>query len=115
MNTQDDEPDDESNDYGRYKPENPTTGEDELWSIILDLVEQSCGGQKKDELDSWAISAYERVIIALEEAGFVKIDNQGRIGARILPRARKFRHGWKSTTGANGFSKRATNSRPCPN
>jgi hypothetical protein len=54
------------------------------------LVEQSCG-VTGDQLDSWAISAYERAIIELDEAGFVEIDPaSGRIFAKVLPKARKF-------------------------
>ncbi len=82
------EPDDESNDFGRYKPENQPTGEDELWAIVFALVEQSCRGID-DKLDSWAISAYERAIEMLAQAGFVEIETCGRIGATILPKARK--------------------------
>lgn len=85
-----DEPD-ATNDRGRYSPECKPTGEDELWALILDLVEQSCGIKGGEELDSWATSAYERAIIALEEAGFVEIDPAcGRICAKVLPAARKF-------------------------
>ena len=79
-----DEPD-ATNDRGRYSPECKPTGEDELWALILDLVEQSCGIKGGEELDSWATSAYERAIIALEEAGFVEIDPAcGRICAKVL-------------------------------
>jgi hypothetical protein len=108
-----DEPDDESDDHGRYEPENPATGEDELWSIILDLVEQSCG-QKEDELDSWAISAYKRAIIALEEAGFVKIEPGGRIYVKILPEARKFQAWMKTTNGASVSERPGICWRPSP-
>lgn len=82
------EPDETKGD-GRFSPECGPTGEDELWAIILALVEQSCG-VGDDELDSWATSAYERAIEALDHAGFVKINGKGRIGATILPKARKF-------------------------
>jgi hypothetical protein len=82
---------DESTDYGRYSPECTPSGEDELWGIILDLVEQSCGVKTGDELDSWATGAYERAILALAEAGFVEIDPaSGRIYAKLLPKAHKF-------------------------
>ena len=91
----DEEPEDESNDFGRYKPENEPSGEDELWAMIFALVEQSCG-VKDDKLDSWAISAYERAIEMLAQAGFVEIDADGRIGATILPKARKF-EAWMET------------------
>jgi len=83
------EPEDQSNDFGRYRPENPPTGEDKLWALVLALVEQSCWVQG-DKLDSWAISAYEHAIEALAEAGFVELDAGGRIGATILPKAREF-------------------------
>jgi hypothetical protein len=91
----DKEPDDESNDFGRYKPENEPSGEDELLAVIFALVEQSCG-VKDDKLDSWAISAYERAIEMLAEVGFVELDGDGRIGATILPKARKF-EAWMET------------------
>ncbi|MBV9491765.1 MAG: DUF2442 domain-containing protein [Verrucomicrobia bacterium] len=85
------EPPDETNEWGRYSPACKPTPEDEFWAIVLALVQQSCGIKGGDELDSWALSAYERAIIALDEAGFVEIDPEcGRISAKVLPKARKF-------------------------
>jgi hypothetical protein len=41
--------------------------------------------------DSWAISTYERAIIALERAGYVEIDNgPGRIYGRLTEQGRMF-------------------------
>jgi len=81
---------DEATEYGRLSPEHEPTGEDELYAIIFDLVEQDCLTDN-DDLDSWAISTYERAIIALDEAGFVEIDRtRDRIYAKILPKAHNF-------------------------
>ena len=81
---------DETNEYVRYSPECSPTGEDELWVIILALVEEACG-TGGDELDSWATSAYERALEALDRAGFVEIDQAaGRIRAKLTPTAREF-------------------------
>ncbi len=82
---------DATNDFGRYTPECQPTAEDELYTVILDLVRQSCGTGRGEELDSFAISAFERSIEVLDEAGFVAIDpGAGRIVATLLPKARKF-------------------------
>jgi len=48
---------DETTDFGRYSPEHEPNGEDELYAIIFDLVEQDCLTDN-DDLDSWAISTY---------------------------------------------------------
>ena len=85
-----DEEPDETNDFGRYTPEHEPDAEDELYAVILALVEQGCGTKDHDKLDSGAISAYERAIETLVGAGFVEIDGEGRIGAMVLPKARKF-------------------------
>jgi uncharacterized protein (DUF433 family) len=64
----------------------------ELYDTILDLVSQNCTcGKDDDAFDSWAISAYERAIIALERAGYVEIDNgPGRIFGRLTEHGRMF-------------------------
>ena len=83
--------DDDATDYGRYTLEHEPSGEDELYYIILRLVAQSCGQTGGEEFDSLAISAYERAIEVLEEAGFVAIDpNCGRIYANVTQRGRNF-------------------------
>jgi hypothetical protein len=46
----------------RYTPEPEPDAEDELYAVILALVEQGCGTKDHDKLDSWATSAYERAI-----------------------------------------------------
>jgi hypothetical protein len=84
------EPDDEANGFGRYRPEHQPFGEDELYAVILALVRQGCENGTAGQLDSWAISAYERGIEALAEAGFVEIEREGRIFAKLLPKAEKF-------------------------
>jgi len=67
-----DEEPDETNDFGRYTPEHEPDAEDELYAVILALVEQGCGTKDHDKLDSGAISAYERAIETLVGAGFVE-------------------------------------------
>ena len=79
----------DATDFARYSPENKPTAEDELWFIIFKLVRQDCG-YKEDFLDSWATSAYERAILALEQAGFVELQHGGRIYAKLLPKWHKF-------------------------
>jgi hypothetical protein len=82
---------DETNEFGRYTPECQPTGEDELYAVILALVEQSCSTGSGGDLDSWALSAFERAIEALAGVGFVQIETTGgRLFARLLPKARKF-------------------------
>jgi len=49
---------DETNEFGRYTPAHEPLGEDELYAVILALVQQDCGTKDADKLDSWAISAY---------------------------------------------------------
>jgi hypothetical protein len=68
------------------------TAEQELYDIILDLVSQNCTyGEDDDAFDSWAISAYERAIIALEQAGYVEIDDgPGRIAGKLTEQGRMF-------------------------
>ena len=67
------------------------TAEQELYDIILDLVRQNCTyGENDDAFDSWAISAYEGAIIALEEAGYVAYDGPGRIGGKLTEQGRMF-------------------------
>jgi hypothetical protein len=52
------------------------------------LAELTASG---DDLDSWAISAFERGIEVLDAAGFVAIDPAaGRMVAKLLPKARTF-------------------------
>jgi hypothetical protein len=75
--------DDETTDYGRFTPEHEPLGEDELYATILALVRQDCGSANSDTFDSWAISAYERAILELADAGYVEIDGGGRITATI--------------------------------
>ncbi len=83
---------DETNDCGRYGPGYGPTGEDELYAVILALVERSCAVGSGDDLDSWATNTFERGIEVLNEAGFVAIDPaDGRIVAKLLPKARKFK------------------------
>jgi hypothetical protein len=85
-----DETDDEATEYGRYTPEHEPSDKDELYYIILKLVQDECY-RHPDAFDSWGISTYERAIKALEQAGFVEIDEScGRITARPLPRAHNF-------------------------
>ncbi len=82
---------DETNDFGRYAPEHVPSREDELYAIILALVQQDCSTKDHNILDSWATSAYERAIEALDVEGFVEIDpTGGRIFAALLPKAHKF-------------------------
>ena len=75
----------------RYKPDRKPVGEDVLFGIILNLLEEACGTADPEILDSWAISAYERAIEAVAEAGFAEIIDGGRITARLLPKTRRFR------------------------
>jgi hypothetical protein len=49
-----DEEPDETNDFGRYTPEHEPDAEDELYAVILALVEQGCGTKDHDKLDSGA-------------------------------------------------------------
>ncbi|HME32932.1 MAG TPA: hypothetical protein VKG65_09295 [Terriglobales bacterium] len=72
--------DDESE---RYRPACKPVGEDVLFGIILDLLEQACGTADPEILDSWAISAHERAIEAIVEAGFAEMQGSGRITARL--------------------------------
>ena len=51
---QESSPDDEATEYGRFSPEHEPIGEEELYAIIFDLVEQDCLTDN-DDLDSWAI------------------------------------------------------------
>jgi hypothetical protein len=95
---------DETTDYGRYSPDCTPTGEDELYAIILDLVAEECATYEPresfletpkprdlDRLDSWGPGAYARAIEELDAVGFVKMkQEEGRITATILPKARKF-------------------------
>jgi hypothetical protein len=58
----------------------PEIRKDELYYLILRLVQRGCGTKDPDNFDSWAISAYETAILALDAAGFVEIDKGcGRI------------------------------------
>lgn len=82
--------DDETTDYGRFTPEHEPLGEDELYAVILALVRQDCGIANSDRFDSWAISAYERAILELADAGYVEIDGGGRITATITETGRNF-------------------------
>jgi uncharacterized protein (DUF433 family) len=68
------------------------TAEQELYDIILDLVSHNCTyGEDDEAFDSWAISAYERAIIALEKAGYVAIDDvAGRIAGKLTEQGRMF-------------------------
>jgi hypothetical protein len=81
---------DETNGFGRYHPDHEPDAEEELYAVIFALVRQGCATQDPDKLDSWAISAYERAIETLAEAGLVAIDTEGRIGATVLPAGRNF-------------------------
>jgi hypothetical protein len=95
---------DETTDFGRYSPEHEPNGEDELYAIILELVEEECATydpresfletrkpHDRDRLDSWGPGAYARAIKALAEAGFVEMDQkEGRITGTITPTARQF-------------------------
>ena len=58
----------------------------------LDLVSHNCTyGEDDEAFDSWAISAYERAIIALEKAGYVAIDDvAGRIAGKLTEQGRMF-------------------------
>jgi hypothetical protein len=76
---------------GRYRPGRKPAGEDVLFGIILDVLEEACSTQDPEILDSWAISSYERAIEADAEAGFAEIIDGDRITARLLPKARQFR------------------------
>jgi len=83
---------DETNDFGRYGPGCRPTGGGALYAVILALVERPCAVGSGDDLDSWAISAFERGIEVLDEAGFVAIDPAaGRTVGKLLPKARKFK------------------------
>ena len=64
----------------------------ELYDIILDLVAQNCTyGEDDEAFDSWAISAYEHAIIALERAGYVEMDKgPGRIAGTLTEQGRMF-------------------------
>jgi hypothetical protein len=77
-------------DYGRYSPEQTPSGEEELYYIILRLVEQSCGQKDGTEFDSFAISAYEHALESLAQAGLVEMEPEGRICGKITPSGRNF-------------------------
>jgi hypothetical protein len=73
-----------------YTPEHEPRGEDELYYLILRLLQQDCGNDP-NAFDSWAISAYEGAIIELDRAGLVEIDRGcGRIYAKITAKGRNF-------------------------
>ena len=80
----------EENGYGRFNSEREPVGEETLYAVILHLVRQSCETKDQDTFDSSAISAYERGLETLAEAGFVTLDPGGRIFGRLSPRGRKF-------------------------
>jgi hypothetical protein len=98
------EDDDETNHWGRYSPEHTPNAEDELYAIILELVEEDCAtydpresfletpkARDFERLDSWGPGPYARAIKALAEAGFVEMhQEQARITGTITPTARKF-------------------------
>ena len=76
---------------GRYRPGRKPAGEDVLFGIILDVLEEACSTQDPEILDSWTISASERAIEAVGEAGFAEIIDGERITARLPPKAWRFR------------------------
>lgn len=82
--------DDEATGWGRYNPEHEPSGEEELYFLILRLVQQDCETKEEGTFDSWAISAYEAAICALADAGFVELDREGRIGATLTEQGRRF-------------------------
>lgn len=72
-------------------PPSEARGEAELYlyATILALVRQGCEASDRDSFDSWAISAYERAILALADHGYVELDRGGgRIFARLTEAAR---------------------------
>lgn len=81
---------DETDTLGIYTPTREPTKEEELYAVILALAQQGCGTVGRNKLDSWAISAYELALEALEAAGFVEIEPGGRITATLLPKAQEF-------------------------
>jgi uncharacterized protein (DUF433 family) len=82
---------DETTAFGCYSPDHDPSGEDELYFLILRLIRQDCETPKEEgAFDSWAISAYEAAILALEEAGFVELERGGRIYGRLTEAGRNF-------------------------
>ena len=55
-------------------------------------MSQNCTHGEDDEaFDSWAIGPYERGIIALERAGYLKIENRhGRLAGKLTEQGRMF-------------------------